>query len=717
MGDYGEGLYGSALYGAEGPPPDPLELALVPVAVEMAFGVGPSVDPAPEDWTDVTAYVETGPTGPAITARTGRDSARAGITPGDLAFTLVNLDGRFNPRNTAGPYYGLLDNGTHVRVRVTVDGTTTTRWQGFVNSGWPQTITSRYPVVAITAHDIFGLAAQGEAPATAFDATVAGLVAQPDQWWRPGVDGWVDRVGGLTGQHTSQLVEFDALVDGDERTFGQTEPDGHGVVAHPSALLDPDSADTIVLAAWVQLPDEDATALMLSDLGGTAFPIIFQSRVSPPGVDAASLTVSVATSGVSVAVSCPSWRTEGAGFQTVALSPEGGLAPLGLGFTPNSRHHIQVAVTRPSTSGWMCTPDLEPLLDGVGGTPLATGGRIRIWVNGVEVSGYGAAQRPSWVGTATAAPLKIGGSSDFYAVSTAPRYVGVIDHLLVWHAHPGSSTDLDAQALALTRAGVLAWAGDRLDERLARIVGGTGLAAHLGTLDPSGIVTRQGYRRGGSLELLQTIEQTEQGRVWANRNGDLRFSRRGWSWDDAVSSTVQLTFSDDPALIAAGAEEMLEGGTVIADDPFDIVNVASVNSSNGRQQTVEDATSIARVGRRNAVQLSGLLHPSDRQSLAIAEWLVTSQSTPQIKARRVAFRVEDNPDTLAPLAAAIEEGWLVRIRKPGDGLDLYAHVVGVECEWGHTGWTVALTLDATRAGYSFFEWGTSTWGGSAGWAY
>lgn len=717
MGTYGAGLYGSALYGAEAEPPppdppDPLE-ELVAVTVEMAFGISPSVAPAPEDWTDITAYVDLGPTGPAITAATGRDSVRAGITPGALSFTLVNTDDRWNPRNTTGPYYGLLDNGTHVRVRVSHDGTTWTAWTGFVANGWPQTITTRYPTVTITAHDVFGLAAQGEAPATAFDAEVASLAVPPDQWWQPGVDGWIDQAGGLVGQHTSMLVELDPVVDGEERSFGQIEPDGYGLVAHPDALLDPDSSNTIVVSAWIRLPDADSLALMVADSGGTDLPLVFQSAPSnTPGVDSASLTVTVGSAGVKVRVACPSWKTEGDGYVTVTTD----LSPAGVGFTPNSRHHVQVAVTRPSTSGWVCTPDISATIDGSGGTPLAAGGRIRVWINGTEATGYGLVNLAS-TALGSAGPLRIGGSSAYYGVTTAPRYVGTIDHLMVWHAHPGSAADLDAQALALTRAGVLAWAGDRLDQRLARIADGMGLTAHVGTLDASGIVTQQGYRRSNPIELLQTIEHTEQGRVWADHDGAIRFSRRSWSWNDPEATTVQVTFSDDPALLAAGAaQELLEAGTVIADDPLDIVNVASVNSTNGRQQVVEDADSIARYGRRNAVQLSNLLHPSDRQSRSIAEWIIDSQGTPKVKAQKVTFRVEDNIDALAPLAAEIEEGWLVRIVTTA-GLDLYAHVVGARHEWSYTGWTVTLALDSTRTGRTFFQWGTSSWGGSAGWAF
>jgi hypothetical protein len=399
------------------------------------------------------------------------------------------------------------------------------------------------------------------------------------------------------------------------------------------------------------------------------------------------------------------------------VDPDGTIRDADLPFIPGSTHHIQVAVTRPTTAGWIATPDLQPIVDSYDSTPLATGGRIRVWVNGTELSGFG---QVTFTTTAlgTIAPLRLGASTDYYGFNAAPRYVGAIDHLMVWHNHPGTDTDLDEQAAMLADAGRVAWVGDTMDDRLSRIVEAMGLGPHIGTLDPSSITTLQGYRQAAPLELLQTIEHTEQGRVWVDRDGELRLSRRSWSWNDERSTTVQVTFSDDPDLIAAGAQEMLEQGTVITDDPFDIVNEAAVNSTNGRQQIVKDATSIETFGRRNAVQLSNLLHSSDRQSRSIAEWIVESQGTPQIKARQVAFRVEDNPAVLAPLAQQIEEGWLVRIVKTTDTdpLDLYAHVIGLRHEWSYTGWTVTLTLDSTRTGRTFFTWDDSTWD-SDGWAF
>ncbi len=672
----------------------------VAVTIEMAFGFGPGSSPAAGDWVDLSDWVDLDSSSPAIVATSGRDTVRA-IRPGSLSLTLDNSTGRFNPRNPSGPYYGDLTNGTPVRVRVTHASTTTTRWSGFVDSGWPQQLTAQLPVVTVTAQDVLGVLAEGAAPATAFDAQVAAGVA-PTHWWRPGEGGWVDKMTSITSRHTGGFESFSAgqtpfgpVVDGDAQTWGQTDADGYGVVVDPGSKIDLTSRQ--IISMWVQLPGPEDRQLHY--LGSPAQLWLLTQCINAPGApgDVMCLIVQIAATGALVFVDD---RHTGAAspkanlWGSVAGSGSVDRAWLGADGTV---HHVAVALN---------TAAQEPLL----------------WIDGVPVD-LMLGSSLSGARAATLTDLFIGQGNDPSAVP----YQGVIDHVMVFEdfgsgafAAPGANPTEDAFVAALYEAGRVAWAGDSLDERLDHVVTAMGLAADTGTFDPSGITTLQGYRAGDVAGLLQTVEDTEQGRIWVDRDGDLRFSKRTWAWDDTVSTTVQMTFSDDPTLLAGGAQEMAETGTVIVDDPLAVTNVAAVNSTYGRQQTAENTASVAAFGRRNAVQLSGLLHPTDKQSLAIAEWIVASQGTATPQVRQISFRVENNPTVLAPFARAVEPGWLVRVHKKaasGQDLDVTAHVIGVTHIWMFTGWMVTLTLDATRAGWSWFKWGTSTWGGSAAWSF
>lgn len=659
------------------------------VAVEMAFGFGPN-DASPT-WTDISSYVDMSKS--VVDAKSGRSAVRGSLSPGSLRFVLDNSDRRFDPSYTAGPYYGDLVPGVPVRVRTTYSATTRTRWSGFVNSGWGQPITSGLATVEVTAHDSVGQAAITPAPQSAWDVFANDLAVPPDQWWRPGADGWIDRVSGLPARHTSGLVEMDPVVDGGEKSWGQNDPDGYMETAAPAATINVASAtDWHVVSGWFRLPSSEQ-----------ADPIRVVSLASQ-------------SSGVNRGFNIFT------GFRLEAMA-----GTLGGTYYPG----VMAFELRTTTGYLALTSDSSastvPFHDGRSHRFAVrfrrTSDPVSVWIDGLPFTmvsnGSGS---PATAGSTTT--FAVGG--DAGATPGSPSaYSGVIDHVMVWENYPGTADDVEALELELLRVGRLAWSGDRMDQRLTKIVDGAGLGNTLGTLDTSGVVTTQGYRTGDTLTLLQAIENTEQGRIWADRDGKLRFAQRGWAWANTQSTTVQLTLSDVGSLLDANtAQYMVENGTVITNDPYKIVNVAQVTSAYGRMQTVEDAASIAKYGRRNPIHLSGLLHPSDRQSQAIAEWLVFANSEPMTRVEQVSFTVETNPAVLAPIAAQIEEGWLVRVIKAppknsagadiGSNLDIYAHVIGVRHRWtgGPEGtWTVTLLLDSSRANRTWFRAGVSLVGG------
>lgn len=647
------------------------------IRLEMAFGKGPRDTILAGDWTDVTSFLDLDGSSPAITTTSGRTSVRAGIDPGSMSFRLDNSDGRWNPRNSSGPYFGNLKNGVPVRVTTTYASVTHVRWMGFVSDGWPQTLSTYYPTVTLKAHDLVGLLAQSDTPATAFDALLASWPFAPAHIFEPGPDGWMDRVTGRVHRHTGILQEDagDPIIDGAEKPWGQTDPDGFGFSSTPADYLNPTVEATTVLAR-VKLP---TVAQRNVGAPGATDPIVILGQDdTAAGFPPFRLVVYVD----SIEVICYGSGGARQGFTTVGEAEA---------VLMDGEPHTVVAHVPAST------------------------GNPRIWVDGRELALVQFTNAVAYSITPGFLYLGDGGPRFF----DSRPFSGVIDPIVVWRAHPAGAT-LESLAKEFHDAATLAWAGDSMDGRIVRILAAVGLTAHQGALDVSGITTRQGYRQSGALELLQTIEDTEQGRVWVDRQGDLRFSARRWAWTDSRSVNVQVTFSDNGTLIQAGtAEEMLEAGTVITDDPRTLVNVAQVTSEYGRQQTVVDQASVTEYGRQ-VVTLSNLLHGTDRESRTIAEWLVLSQGDPQVRVEKVSFWVENRPTTLAPLAQVIDQGDRVRVRKTmpaGPEIDVQGHVIGVENEFSFRGWRVTLYLDGTRANRSFFTWGTSTWGGSSPWAF
>lgn len=106
--------------------------SIADLVVEIAFTTDPlSTTPS---WTDVSAYVrhEAG-----AQIHRGRPAELDEFQPGDFTCTLSNLDRRFDPDYTSGPYYPNVKPGKAIRVRGLWSGVYYTRFFGFIDS-WPQ---------------------------------------------------------------------------------------------------------------------------------------------------------------------------------------------------------------------------------------------------------------------------------------------------------------------------------------------------------------------------------------------------------------------------------------------------------------------------------------------------------------------------------------------------------------------------------------------------
>jgi hypothetical protein len=103
----------------------------VPI-VEIAFADSPYV--VSPTWTDVTSYVR------GMEIDRGVNDDWDLVASGSASVTLSNLDRRFDPFNTTGPYYGNLLPRRQIRIRATHGVTTYDVFRGFVD-GWPPTWT------------------------------------------------------------------------------------------------------------------------------------------------------------------------------------------------------------------------------------------------------------------------------------------------------------------------------------------------------------------------------------------------------------------------------------------------------------------------------------------------------------------------------------------------------------------------------------------------
>lgn len=97
--------------------------------VEIAFSTNPTSD-VPV-WTDVTEFVQ------SFSTRRGRQQELDVIEPGTASLVLDNDDRRFDPMNTASPYYPNILPVRRLRIRAVWNNVLYDVFSGYIN-GWPQ---------------------------------------------------------------------------------------------------------------------------------------------------------------------------------------------------------------------------------------------------------------------------------------------------------------------------------------------------------------------------------------------------------------------------------------------------------------------------------------------------------------------------------------------------------------------------------------------------
>lgn len=131
----------------------------------VGFGSSPYTPSGSITWTDITQYVE----GP-LSIQRGQQYELAQTQTGQATLTIRNWDGRFDPLNTAGPYYPL-----KVWTPIQIKAGSSLLFTGFIER-WPQTWSAtgdRRGTAQITIVDAFAILSQRDMWAAMYHA-VAG---------------------------------------------------------------------------------------------------------------------------------------------------------------------------------------------------------------------------------------------------------------------------------------------------------------------------------------------------------------------------------------------------------------------------------------------------------------------------------------------------------------------------------------------------------------
>jgi hypothetical protein len=192
------------------------------------------------------------------------------------------------------------------------------------------------------------------------------------------------------------------------------------------------------------------------------------------------------------------------------------------------------------------------------------------------------------------------------------------------------------------------------------------------------------------LEHLLTVAESENGLLFMDRDGRLRFrSRHGLI--GGLLDTTNFTFGD-------GVGEQLYDSVVIQYDDRDVWNEVVVSSQGVAEQTWEDTTSQSVYGQRT-LEKRALLLTSESEQLSYAKFLVASYKDSQVRVERAVFEVVDFWDRL--LDVDLGDKVLMRAEPEGsDEIEQPSYVEGISWDIGPNGWRLTWDVVAlTRRAY------------------
>lgn len=594
------------------------------IKCEVAFAAGASVDPSAGQWIDISPYLR------SFSTKRGRNRDLDQIEAGTATIVLRNDDRRFDPENTSSPYYPNVLPMRHIRLRAVYSSVTYDLWRGFVD-GWPQSwpgrpIPNQGPAeVTVTATDAFKIFNNIALPASLWEIEVR--AASPKAWWRLGEP---ER---STIVRDSGPSNFDSTVVGTPE-FGQdgillssdtgvsfSDP-GDVIFANPAAIP---TGNNWTIEALVRRPTE----------GDTPRSYNFDTEVI--------VTVYDGSLGAANFMSLDFHYEEPfKGRLRTAARVAGGsnviaVMPVGTTLWDGKDHHVM------AQRSW----------NGVSGT-------LTLNVDGIQVAS--AAWNSSSVPDAPWSVFAIGRSPN---VTTSSNFRGVLHELVFYDSSTPS---------AATHAG---WAltpfkGMRTDQAITRILDAIAWPAGLRILAAGSSTLQASGLDGTVLEFLQNVALTENGFLFVDPAGVLRFQDRH-ATQVAPGNVSQATFGDD-------TNELPYADLTFEYDDALIHNEARVGRAGSSPILVSDATSIATYQRRT-FDRTDLMTESDLEVADYGNWIVNRRKDARTEVRSMVIRPESR-STLWTQVLTREIGDLVTVKRrpPGGGavISKNVRIEGVE---------------------------------------
>ena len=591
------------------------------------------------NWTDVTAYVR------GVSTNRGRSSELDTFQTGSASITFSNADRRFDPENTAGPYYGALTPLRPVRIRAKyASDPTTNLFFGWIEQ-WPQQYQNPTDAtVTVTAADGF---------------KVLNLITLPSYWeYQVRTDGptsWFRFDDG--DAPTTAFETINTLFNGVWKTNAGAPTTG----ASSTSLV---ANDTSVSALF------DGTDFV--EIPETSFRFGFTDSVAK--TIECWISTTTTTNGSYGILYRPGYEFTAA----IGMIVSGGVGTIqGQWGTVSG-----VNITNAETSAVRVNDGLphHVLLRWDSAT-----GAHELWVDGVL-----ATTSTSFTNVApTETNIVVGKAYTSSATSTynmASGFVGTVDELAFYNTKALTATEIaNHYAIGVGTYG----AGQRTDQRISDVLtmaqwmtDGTDLKTGSGTVQS--IATQNKT----PLAVAQECEIAEQGRLFIDRDGKVEFISRNALATTSTYNTSQHTFGDSTG----------ELGYTSLQFEFDdrlIFNRSVVSRENGPTVTLNNTTSQGQYFIRTS-SVTDLIVDTDQQIVDVANARLSAYAEPKLRIEQLTFTPRQSPADLYNPAIRVEIGTRITVnRRPqGVGAVISKQVIveGISHTITPDGWQTTFTL-------------------------
>jgi hypothetical protein len=230
------------------------------------------------------------------------------------------------------------------------------------------------------------------------------------------------------------------------------------------------------------------------------------------------------------------------------------------------------------------------------------------------------------------------------------------------------------------------------------------------TTEPYGTCTSPPFNGAQAINLLRDVERTEQGRLFAAKDGDITLQHRYFTTGETRGNTIQATFSDDGSDVTFSASGYDQ-------DVDDVLNAVTVSLVSGASSESTNSTSITTYGRKS--DTINTLLPNLDLALNMAQGVVLQRKDVLTRIRPVEPSIDQTAANWATVLG-LEIGDRVRLEmtpsRTGSQLQQSATVEGISIE-AHLSHTRAAFEAAPIPAVSWFVLGTSELDGSDGLAF